>query len=241
MATSLLREFLLTFFMPQKCYEEILVNFHWHVPCLLYVLKKAAGYWILLDTLLAPLPQLLKILWRGRADGLSPPSVLLQLYAASCPVVYAVANSFPLFAWAERLFTLAQIAAVAFLVLHHRGKTATGTLLLLSYVGLMFLLGSYAPAAVASGMQASSVASLIASKVLQARSNYCNGHTGQLSTLSVLLTWAGSLGVVFVALQETDGALATLSHVLSACLSCVLLAQVLGGCRRSTAAKKKSE
>uniref|UniRef100_A0A8D3AV04 Mannose-P-dolichol utilization defect 1a n=1 Tax=Scophthalmus maximus TaxID=52904 RepID=A0A8D3AV04_SCOMX len=186
----------------------------------------------------APLPQLLKILWRGRADGLSPPSVLLQLYAASCPVVYAVANSFPLFAWAERLFTLAQIAAVAFLVLHHRGKTATGTLLLLSYVGLMFLLGSYAPAAVASGMQASSVASLI---VLQARSNYCNGHTGQLSTLSVLLTWAGSLGVVFVALQETDGALATLSHVLSACLSCVLLAQVLGGCRRSTAAKKKSE
>lgn len=38
-------------------------------------------------------------------------------------------------------------------------------------------------------------------QVLQAGTNYRNGHTGQLSTLSVLLTWAGSLGVGFVTLQ----------------------------------------
>lgn len=36
---------------------------------------------------------------------------------------------------------------------------------------------------------------------LQAGTNYCNGHTGQLSTLSVLLSWAGSLGVTSVSLQ----------------------------------------
>lgn len=40
-----------------------------------------------------------------------------------------------------------------------------GLLFLLAYGGVMFLLGSYAAAAVVSAMQASSLAALIASKV----------------------------------------------------------------------------
>lgn len=35
----------------------------------------------------------------------------------------------------------------------------------------------------------------------QARANCVNGHTGQLSSVSVLLSWAGSLGLAFVTLQ----------------------------------------
>lgn len=37
-------------------------------------------------------------------------------------------------------------------------------------------------------------------QVLQARANYSNGHTGQLSTLSVFLMCAGSLGLAFASL-----------------------------------------
>ncbi|XP_035521906.1 mannose-P-dolichol utilization defect 1 protein-like [Morone saxatilis] len=241
MATSPVKEFLVSYLMPEKCYEEIFVKFHMHVPCLKFLLNKTFGFWILLDTFLAQPPQLLKILWRRSAAGLNLTSALLQLYALSCPVVYAVANNFPLFAWGERLFTLAQTAAIVFLILHYRGDTLTGLLVLMAYSGVMFLLGSYAAVAVVSWMQASSLTALIASKGLQAGTNYCNGHTGQLSTLSVLLSWGGSLGVLFVSLQETGSSFATLSHILSACLSCVLLVQVL--CYRSSTAttKKKSE
>lgn len=42
------------------------------------------------------LPQLAKILWRRSAAGLSLTSALLQLYAYSCPVLYAAANSYPI-------------------------------------------------------------------------------------------------------------------------------------------------
>lgn len=35
----------------------------------------------------------------------------------------------------------------------------------------------------------------------QARTNHVNGHTGQLSSVSVLLSWAGSLGLTFETLQ----------------------------------------
>ncbi|XP_022044612.2 mannose-P-dolichol utilization defect 1 protein-like [Acanthochromis polyacanthus] len=241
MATSPLRDFLVTYLMPEKCYDEIFVRLNWHVPCLKFVLNKAVGIWIILDTFLAQLPQLLKILWSRSAEGLSLISVLLQLYAFSCPVVYAIANNFPLFAWAERLFTLAQTAAIIFLILHYRGDTLTGVLLLSGFSGLVFLLGSCASAAVVSVIQSSSLAALIASKVFQTITNHQNGHTGQLSTLSVLLSWAGSLGVVFTSLQETGGFLATLSRILSAGLSCVLLVQVFCYSSSTAAKAKKTE
>ncbi|XP_067347515.1 rhodopsin kinase GRK1b isoform X2 [Channa argus] len=179
-------------------------------------------------------------MWRGSAEGLSLASVLLQLYAFSCPVVYAMANNFPLFAWAEKIFMLAQTVAIIFLILHYHGETFTGLLFVLAYGSAMFVLGSYAAAAIVSVMHTSTSPSLTASKILQARTNYYNGHTGQLSTLSVLLAWAGSLAVSFVSVQETGSSFATLSHTLSACLSCVLLAQVT--CyRSSTATKEKNK
>ncbi|XP_073335422.1 mannose-P-dolichol utilization defect 1 protein-like [Pagrus major] len=240
MATSPVKQFLVSFLMPKKCYEEIFVNLHMHVPCLKFTLIRILGFWILLDTFLAQPPQLLKILWRGSAAGLSLASALLQLYAFSCPVVYAMAHNFPLFAYGERLLTLAQTAAIVFFILHYRGDTLRGALFLLAYSGVMFLLGSYAAAAVVSAMQASSVAALIGSKALQARTNHYNGHTGQLSALSVLLSCAGSLGVTVMSLQETGSSLTTLSHMLSACLSCVLLAQVLCYTSAETPRKRKT-
>ncbi|XP_029375090.1 mannose-P-dolichol utilization defect 1 protein-like [Echeneis naucrates] len=240
MATSPVRDFLVSYLMPEKCFDEIFVNFHLHVPCLRFLLNKASGFAIVLDMLMALAAQLLKMLCRGSADGLSLPSALLQLYSFSCPVIYAMANNLPLFAWADRLFTLAQTAAIVFLILHYRAHTLTGVLFLLAYSAVTVLLGSYGATAVITVIQASQLAALIPSKVLQAGTNYFNGHTGQLSTLSVLLTWAGSYGFVWISLQETGTSLATLSHIVSACLSSVLLIQVL--CyRSSTGAKEKKE
>uniref|UniRef100_A0A8C3GA55 Mannose-P-dolichol utilization defect 1a n=1 Tax=Cyclopterus lumpus TaxID=8103 RepID=A0A8C3GA55_CYCLU len=240
MTTSTVKDFLVTYLMPEKCYRRIFVNLHVHGPCLKLITIRIVGFWILLDALLAQMAQLLKIVWSRSAEGLSLASVLLQLYAVSCPVVYAVANNFPFFAWGERLFILAYTAATVFLILHYRGDTLTGFLVLLAYGNVMFLLGSYAAAAVASVMQASSLTALIASKVLQARANHCNGHTGQLSILSVLLTCAGSL-VILVSLQETGSLFTTLSQALSAGLSFVLLAQVLCSSGSTATTKANSQ
>uniref|UniRef100_UPI003AAEF91C mannose-P-dolichol utilization defect 1 protein-like n=1 Tax=Centroberyx gerrardi TaxID=166262 RepID=UPI003AAEF91C len=242
MATSPVKEFLRTHFMSEKCYNEFFVNLHFmHVPCLTIVLSKTVGFWIILDTLMAQLPQVLKIMRRGSAAGLSLTAVLLQLYAISCPVVYCMANNFPRFAWAERLFTLVQTVVIGFLILHYRGDTLKGLMFLLAYSGIMFLLGSYATAAVVSTMQASSVAALVASKVIQAGTNYSNGSTGQLSSISVFLVWASSLALIFVSLQDTGRSLNTLAHILSACLSCILLGQLFCYRKSSSAGKQKSE
>ncbi|XP_013862134.1 mannose-P-dolichol utilization defect 1 protein [Austrofundulus limnaeus] len=240
MTTSVLfKELLVGYLMPEKCFNEFFVNFHAHLPCLKFVLNRAAGFWILLDTFLGQTPQLLKILWRGSSEGLSLTSLLLQLYALSCPVVYALANNFPFFSWADRIFVLSQTATIIFLILHHRGCTFKGLLLLLGFGGMMLLLGL--SAAVVSLMDVSSVAALIASKAAQAVTNHQNGHTGQLSALSLSLNWTGSVSVAAVCLQRTGISLISLSHILSSCLSFVLLSQVLCCSCSSAEASKKTD
>ncbi|KAM4726241.1 mannose-P-dolichol utilization defect 1 protein-like [Anableps anableps] len=241
MDSSPLKDLFVGRLMPEKCYEELFVRFHLHVPCLKFVLNKIVGFWIILDTFLAHFPQLLKILWRGSAEGLSLIAFVLQLYALSCPVVYAAANNFPFFAWAERLFMLAQTATIVFLILHYRGETLKGLLLLLGFGGVILLLGLYATAAVVRLMYTSTLAAFILSKVVQTLTNYHNSHTGQLSTLSVLLSCTGSLGATIVSVQESEGSFTTLSHMLSTCLSFVLMAQILCYKRSASSAAKKMD
>ncbi|KAM9789068.1 mannose-P-dolichol utilization defect 1 protein-like [Neosynchiropus ocellatus] len=227
MASSSLKHFLVLYLMPEKCYEKLVVNFHFHAPCLIFVLRKVFAFWILLDALFAQLAQLLKVLWTGSAEGLSLTAVLLQLYAFSCPVLYGVASNFPVIAWGERLVVVCQTALMVFLILHFRGRALSGILFLLAFSGSMFLLGSLATTELLSVLQASTSAAVVLSKAFQVAANHSNGHTGQLSTTSVLLTWVASLGQAFISMQDTGFSLTTLTFTLSACLSCVLLAQVL--------------
>ncbi|XP_033834194.1 mannose-P-dolichol utilization defect 1 protein-like [Periophthalmus magnuspinnatus] len=225
MTTPTVKDVLVTFFMSEKCYEDFFVNFLVHVSCLKMVLSKVAGFWILFDVLLAQLLQLLTVLWRGRADGLSLTSVLLQLYAFSCPILFAVRHNFPLEAWAERLFLLIQTAAIVLLMLRYQGNTLHGVMLLLSHCALIFLLITYAASSLISKMQDTILPAIILSKLIQTRANYCNEHTGQLSSPSLILSLGGALGK---SLNYWDSyvIVESLLHTVSACLSFALVIQM---------------
>ncbi|KAJ3589927.1 hypothetical protein NHX12_010767 [Muraenolepis orangiensis] len=160
-ATSPVKDFILLYLMPEKCYEHFFTNF---------------------NVLHAQLPQLLRMRRRGSAEGLSLGSAVLHLFSTSGPLVYCLVRDFPL----------------------RYGRTP-----------------------LASALLSSSILPLIASKAVQAGTNFSRGQTGELSGVSVMLAWAGSLALIFVSLQEEATLLANLAHVLSACLSTVLLTQIL--------------
>ncbi|XP_050967227.1 mannose-P-dolichol utilization defect 1a isoform X1 [Labeo rohita] len=224
-----LKDFLLTFFMPEKCYDQFFLYFSFlHVPCLKIVLSKTMGILILVGIVIAPLPQIWKVFWSGSSVGLCLTSVFLELLAISTHAAFCYTQNFPIGAWGESLFALIQIAVLALLVQHYRGKTIKGIYLLALYCGFMFLVASpLTPVSAVWTLHEWNVLLVIAGRFFQAGSNFRQGHTGQLSALSVFLVFLGSLGRIFSSLQVTGLSLSTQMHAVACCCSGVILAQVL--------------
>lgn len=201
------------------------MNFTLNVLCLKMVLGRVGGFGILFEVLFAQLVQMLTILWRGSAEGLSLTAVLLQLYAFSCPVVMAVARSLPPVAWAEKCLQMVEAAAIVLIILRFHVGTLRGFLLLFIHCALVVLLVNNASASLIFKMQDSVLPALVLSKFIQARANYCNGHTGQLSRASLILSLCSALGQM-MNYWHSDRIVENLLHILLVLISLVLPVQL---------------
>ncbi|XP_019520403.1 PREDICTED: mannose-P-dolichol utilization defect 1 protein isoform X4 [Hipposideros armiger] len=119
-----LKRVLVPILLPEKCYDQILVQWDLlHVPCLKILLSKGLGLGIVAGSLLVKLPQVFKILGAKSAEGLSVKSVMLELVALTGTMVYSIVNNFPFSSWGEALFLMLQTVTICFLVLLYRGQT----------------------------------------------------------------------------------------------------------------------
>lgn len=83
------------------------------------------------------------------------------------------------------------------------------------------------PLAVPTLLQASNVPAVVVGKLLQAATNYHNGHTGQLSAITVFMLFGGSLARIFTSVQETGDPLMAGVFVVSSLCNGLIAAQVL--------------
>ncbi|XP_071334254.1 mannose-P-dolichol utilization defect 1b [Trachinotus anak] len=238
-----LKGLLLTYFMPESCYDEFFLNLNFlDVPCLKIVLSKGLGIGIILGSVMVKVPQILKLMGAKSAEGLSFKTVLLELLAITGTMAYSIANKFPFSAWGEALFLMLQTVAIGFLIQHYGGRTSRGLLFLVVYFGLLVLLLSpVTPMAVVTSMQASNMPAIIIGRLIQAATNYSNGHTGQLSAVSVFLLFAGSLARIFTSLQETGDSLMALTYIISSACNGIITLQVLYYWNSSPERKKKKK
>ncbi|XP_020784568.1 mannose-P-dolichol utilization defect 1b isoform X1 [Boleophthalmus pectinirostris] len=220
---------LLTYLMPESCYDEFFLNFNFlDVPCLKVVISKGLGIGIILGSVLVKMPQILKLVGASSAEGLSLQSVLLELVAITGTMAYSIVNRFPFSAWGEALFLMLQTLAIGFLILHYNQKTSRGVLFVLVYGVLLFvLLSPVTPPVLITTLQASNMPAIVIGRLIQAVTNYQNGHTGQLSAISAFLLFAGSLARIFTSLQETGDALMALTYVISSTCNGILVLQLL--------------
>ncbi|XP_069655783.1 LOW QUALITY PROTEIN: mannose-P-dolichol utilization defect 1 protein [Haliaeetus albicilla] len=228
-AMEALRGWLVPLLLPERCFDELFLRLHLlHVPCLKILLSKALGYAIVAGSVMVKLPQVLKVVGARSGAGLSVPAVLLELLALGGTVAYGCARAFPFSAWGEALFLLLQTLTIGFLIQHFGGHTGRGLLFVAGYgVLLGTLLSPHAPPGLATLLQAANLPIIILSRLLQAATNYRQGHTGQLSGVSTTLLWGGALARVFTSLQETGDMLLALTFVASAACNGLLLAQLL--------------
>ncbi|XP_061445525.1 mannose-P-dolichol utilization defect 1 protein isoform X2 [Rhineura floridana] len=174
------------------------------------------------------LPQIIKILRAKSAEGLSFHSILLELLAITGTMAYSISKTFPFSAWGEALFLMIQTVAIGFLVQYFGGHTGRGVSFLVAYFGVLaLLLSSLTPAGVVTALQASNMPAVVISRLLQAATNYRNGHTGQLSAVTVFLLFAGSLARIFTSIQETGDPLMALTYVVSSACNGVITGQLV--------------
>lgn len=212
------------------------------VDCLKIVISKGLGIGIILGSVLVKLPQILKLIGARSAEGLSFNSVLLELFAITGTMAYSIANSFPFSSWGEALFLMIQTVTIGFLIQHYGGNTIKGLGFLAVYFGLLgVLLSPVTPVSVVTTMQASNMPAIIFGRLIQAGTNYRNGHTGQLSAISVFLLFAGSLARIFTTVQETGDSLMAVTYIISSFCNGVITAQVLYYWNSSPALRKKTE
>ncbi|KAM4713946.1 mannose-P-dolichol utilization defect 1b [Anableps anableps] len=237
------RGILVAYFMPEYCYDKFILDFDFlDVPCLKIVLSKALGIGIILGSVLVKLPQIIKLMGAKSAEGLSFNSVLLELLAITGTMVYSMSNRFPFSAWGETLFLMFQTVTIGFLIQHYRRRTSIGLLFLVLYFILLgVLLSPVTPMSVVTTMQASNMPAIIISRLIQAATNFRNGHTGQLSAISVFLLFAGSLARIFTSLQETGDSLMALTYVISSTCNGIIVLQVVYYWNGSHEQKKKEE
>ncbi|XP_010360677.1 mannose-P-dolichol utilization defect 1 protein isoform X7 [Rhinopithecus roxellana] len=224
-----LKRLLVPILLPEKCYDQLFVQWDLlHVPCLKILLSKGLGLGIVAGSLLVKLPQVFKILGAKSAEGLSLQSVMLELVALTGTMVYSITNNFPFSSWGEALFLMLQTITICFLVMHYRGQTVKGVAFLACYsLVLLVLLSPLTPLTVVTLLQASNVPAVVVGRLLQAATNYHNGHTGQLSAITVFLLFGGSLARIFTSIQETGDPLMAGTFVVSSLCNGLIAAQLL--------------
>ncbi|XP_026514171.1 mannose-P-dolichol utilization defect 1 protein [Terrapene carolina triunguis] len=99
--------------------------------------------------------------------------------------------------------------------------------LVLYFALLCLLLSPLAPRPVVTLLQATNVPAIVISRLLQAATNYRNGHTGQLSAVTVFLLLGGSLARIFTSIQETGDPLMALTYVVSSICNGIIAGQLL--------------
>ncbi|KAI5736258.1 hypothetical protein M8J76_001510 [Diaphorina citri] len=181
-----------------KCYDVFFKDWNFlHEECLKSLLSRGLGLGIVAGSLLVKLPQIIKIYTEKSAKGISPWGVLCELFAIIANAAYSFVNRFPFSAWGDAVFLLIQTAAILALQLTYSVSTAAA----LGFVALTSIV------------------------LLQAYTNYKNCSVGQLSLVTCLLLFFGSLARVFTSIHETGDNILILTYVLASLANGVILSQ----------------
>ncbi|XP_056409622.1 mannose-P-dolichol utilization defect 1 protein [Hyla sarda] len=229
--------------LPERCYDEFFLNYNLlHVECLKLLISKILGIGIIVGSVMVKVPQIMKIVRSGTAEGLSFQSVLLELLALSGTMVYSITHGFPFSSWGEVLFLMIQTLIIGFLIQHLGGRTTLGVLFLGVYFAIVgVLLSPVIPMVAVTVLQATNMPAVIISRLIQAVTNYRNGHTGQLSAVTVSLLFLGSLARIFTSVQETGDPLMALTFIVSSSCNGLIFAQLLYYWNVSSAGDKKKK
>ncbi|KAH9526484.1 Mannose-P-dolichol utilization defect 1 protein [Dermatophagoides farinae] len=212
---------------PSRCCHRILREFIIEPECFKLIMIKSLGYGIIFGSTMVKLPQLLKLLSAKSGLGVSLSAVVLEILALTFSSSYAFANGFPFSAWGEALFILFMTSFIAFLIIYYDINKGQAFLFMIVFTSTFaILMSGHVPMKILWMGQAAALPLIISSKLVQAGSNFRNGHTGNLSAVTIILIFIGSTTRIMTSIQETGDQLIIVGYSLSSIINLILVLQM---------------
>lgn len=212
---------------PSKCCHDLLVDYTLEETCVKTIVTKSLGYGIIFGSTLVKLPQVLKLLAAQSGVGVSLFSVLLELVALTFTSSYSLANSFPISAWGESMFLMLMTALVASLIIYYDINKISSYLFVATYSTIVYILMSgFVPLSTLWTFQVMNLPLIISSKLVQIWLNFKNGHTGNLSAITVIMIFIGSTTRIFTSIQETGDQVIILNFIIASSINLILVLQI---------------
>ncbi|KAK2984067.1 hypothetical protein RJ640_012018 [Escallonia rubra] len=164
--------------------------------CLLPLISKLLGYCIVAASTTVKVPQILKILQHKSVRGLSVIAFELEVIGYTIALAYCLHKGLPFSAYGELAFLLIQAIILVAIIYYFSQPIAMKTwirALLYSALAPTILAGRIDPI-LFEALYASQHAIFFCARVPQIWENYKNKSTGELSFLTSLMNFAGSMG-----------------------------------------------
>ncbi|KAI9766591.1 MAG: hypothetical protein M1840_006402 [Geoglossum simile] len=196
--------------------------------CFKLLISKALGIGIIAASSIVKVPQILKLLSSGSAQGVSFLSYALETTGYTISLAYNIRQRFPFSTYGETAFVLVQNVVIATMVLRFSGESQKAAVFVagLALLGGALLREEVVGVGLLSILQATAGLLGVASKAPQIWTVWKEGGTGQLSAFAVFNYLLGSLARVFTTLQEVDDKLILYSFIAAFTLNAILAAQM---------------
>ncbi len=201
----------------------------WSPDCYKLLLSKFLSTGILAGSVALKLPQILNIISTKDVLGLSPMAFYTEVPISLCTVLYNFRLNYPFLSYGESVMILIQNFFLVLLLWQYLKPKPTAGLkvgVLGAFLGLT--VGCYVmPIEYLYLLPLVQLPLVVYARLVQIVANVSQGTTGQLSSITTMLTFCGSLARIFTTIQDVGMDWNLLAgFVLGAGLSFILLAQV---------------
>ncbi|KAL6493199.1 hypothetical protein OROGR_032958 [Orobanche gracilis] len=178
--------------------------------CLLPLISKLLGYCIVAASTTVKLPQILKILKNSSVRGLSVVAFELEVVGYTIALAYSLHKGLPFSAYGELAFLLVQAIILVAIIYYYSQPLGTKTWIRAIMYPLSSQYCALAPTVLAGqidpflfeALYAFQHAIFFCARIPQIWANSKNKSTGELSFLTSLMNFAGSMVRVFTSIQE---------------------------------------
>lgn len=218
----------------EDCYAVLIdqVDFVSRPECVALGISRALGLGIVVMSSIVKVPQILKLVSGGSAEGLSFVGYSMETLGYLISLAYGFRSNFPFTTFGETALIGIQNVIVCILILHYSGRPAAAGAFLAGVAGILLVLidpsgVGYVSEQNMTLLQGLTIPLSLFSKVPQILTNHKNKSTGALSVFSVVNYLLGSLARVFTTIQEVNDPLILASFVGATVLNAVLALQVV--------------